>query len=89
MLRSKRFKALSTLLPNCARIGLHGADYALLFYAIKVAKALRETVDVEHDKIGQQCNYDDDVDKHSGREIIIDAPKGLLCVSSCWPLKLH
>ena len=65
VLWSKRFEALATLLPNCARIGLHGMDYALLFGVVKIAKAFREAVDVEHDEIGEQRDYDDDIDKRS------------------------
>ena len=64
VLWSKYFKALSTLLPDLATIRFHSVNYTLLLHVIKAPKALRKAVYVEHDKVGQQSDYDDNIDKY-------------------------
>lgn len=74
MLRSKDFEALSSMLPFLTGIGLHGTDNAFLLHRVEISKPLRKTIDVEHDKVCQQCDDDDNVDQDSGREFVIDTP---------------
>lgn len=75
MLGSKYFEALPTLLPALVAIRFHGMDYALLFEVVEIPETLRKAVDVEHDEVSQQRYYDDNVYKHTGREIVVDAPE--------------
>ena len=57
-------EALAPLLPNLPAVCFHGANNTLLSGIVGVAEAVSQTIDVKHGKIGQQSDYDYDIDKY-------------------------
>lgn len=81
MLGSEGLESFTTEFPCRLAVLLHCSYNMLLLDVIHLAEALSETVDVEHDEIGQQSYNDNNIDKRGHVELVINAPERLRLVS--------